>query len=84
MVASSNASSALAWLVMVTLVVLAAFERRQDVLCRNAVGVAEVFQRLPVGAYGLAARVQREQNLIGVGGGLADPLALAADALGKR
>ena len=57
---------------------------RHDVLCRNAIGVAEALQRLPVGAHGLAARVQREQHLIGVGGGLADPLALAADAVGKR
>ena len=65
---------------MVTLVVLAALSDGQDVLCRNAIGVAEALQRLPVGADGLAARVQRQQHLIGVGGGLADPLALAADA----
>ena len=45
MVASSNASSCLAWLVMVALVVLAAFSDGQDVLCRSAVGVVEVLQR---------------------------------------
>ncbi len=59
-------------------------EDRQDVLCRSAVGVAEALERLPVGAYGLAARVQRQQHLIGVGGGLADALALAAHTLGER
>ena len=59
-------------------------QRRQDVLCGNAIGVAEVPQRLPVGANGLAARVQRQQNLIGVSGRLTDPFALTADAVGER
>ncbi len=69
---------------MVVLVVLSRVERGQDVLRRDAVRVVEVSQRSQVGGYRLIARIQFQQNLIGVGGRLTDPFALTADTVGER
>ena len=57
---------------------------RQDVLGGRVVGVAEVFELAPVLADGVAARVECQQHLVEVGGGLADPFTLSADAVGHR
>jgi hypothetical protein len=52
----------------------------QNVLRRNTIGIVEILQRTPVGSYRLTARVQFEQNLVGVGSGLTDPFALSTNA----
>ena len=49
----------------------------------TAIGVVEILERAPVVADGLVARVQFEQNLVGVRGGLTDPFALSTDAFGE-
>ena len=84
MVASSNASSSLDWLVMVVLVVLAASSVVR-MSCAAALNVSlKALSACQSARDGLVARIQRQQNLIGVGGGLADPLALTADTVGER
>ncbi len=57
-------------------------QSRQQIARGRTVGVAEVAQRAQVGANGLAARVERQQDLVGIAGGPADGFALPAHALG--
>ncbi len=52
-----------------------------DVAGGGAVGVAEGAHRVPVVPDRLGARIDLQQDLIGGGGGLPDPLALAAQAV---
>ena len=59
-------------------------EDRQDVLGGRGVGVVELLERAPVLADEIAAVVERRQHLVEVGGGLADPFALAAHRVGHR
>ncbi len=56
----------------------------QDVVGGRVIGAVEACQGTPVPAKGVAARVERPQHLVEVGGGLTDPFALPAHAVGDR
>ena len=81
--ASSNASSCLAWLVMVALVVLAAFSTVRMSCAAPLYASLKPFSACQSARIVSLRGLSCEQNLVGVCGGLTDPLPLTANAFGE-